>query len=126
MAASVIEGLKGALAVQVVGDPADPATDIGPVIDADAKGMLEAHLKRLEGDAKIVARARLPEGADKGHLFAPTIAEVPTPDYLEREVFGHERPRALVLARGARQGERGSSTCAPTVIATVGCHLTVR
>jgi RHH-type proline utilization regulon transcriptional repressor/proline dehydrogenase/delta 1-pyrroline-5-carboxylate dehydrogenase len=85
---AVIEGLKGALAAQVVGDPSDPATDIGPVIDADAKAMLDAHLKRLEGDAKIVARAALPEGADRGHVFAPTIAEVPTPDYLEREVFG--------------------------------------
>ncbi|MDP3080239.1 MAG: bifunctional proline dehydrogenase/L-glutamate gamma-semialdehyde dehydrogenase PutA [Brevundimonas sp.] len=85
---ALIEGLKGALAAQVVGDPTDPATDIGPVIDADAKGMLEAHLKRLEGDAKIIARAELPAGTDKGHLFAPTIAEIPTPDYLEREVFG--------------------------------------
>ena len=85
---ALIEGLKGALAAQVVGDPTDPATDIGPVIDADAKAMLEAHLKRLEGDAKIIARAELPAGADKGHLFAPTIAEIPTADYLEREVFG--------------------------------------
>ncbi|MCA3716674.1 MAG: bifunctional proline dehydrogenase/L-glutamate gamma-semialdehyde dehydrogenase PutA [Brevundimonas sp.] len=85
---ALIEGLKGALAAQVLGDPSDPSTDIGPVIDADAKAMLEAHLKRLEGDAKIIARAQLPAGADKGHLFAPTIAEVPTPDYLEREVFG--------------------------------------
>ena len=85
---ALIEGLKGALAAQVVGDPTDPATDIGPVIDADAKAMLEAHLKRLEGDAKIIARADLPAGADKGHLFAPTIAEIPTPEYLEREVFG--------------------------------------
>ena len=85
---ALIEGLKGALAAQVVGDPSDPAVDIGPVIDADAKAMLEAHLERLGKDAKIVARAELPAGADKGHLFAPTIAEVPTPDYLEREVFG--------------------------------------
>ena len=85
---ALIEGLKGALAAQVVGDPTDPATDIGPVIDADARAMLEAHLKRLEGDAKIIARAELPAGADKGHLFAPTIAEIPTADYLEREVFG--------------------------------------
>ncbi|NJC40407.1 RHH-type proline utilization regulon transcriptional repressor/proline dehydrogenase/delta 1-pyrroline-5-carboxylate dehydrogenase [Brevundimonas alba] len=85
---ALIEGLKGALAAQVVGDPSDPATDIGPVIDADAKGMLDAHLERLGKDAKIVARAELPAGADKGHLFAPTIAEIPTPDYLEREVFG--------------------------------------
>ena len=85
---ALIEGLKGALAAQVVGDPADPATDIGPVIDADAKAALDAHLERLGGDAKIVARAELPAGADKGWLFAPTIAEIPTPDYLEREVFG--------------------------------------
>ncbi|GLS02338.1 bifunctional protein PutA [Brevundimonas denitrificans] len=85
---ALIEGLKGALAAQVVGDPTDPATDIGPVIDADARAALDAHLKRLEGDAKIIARADLPAGADKGWLFAPTIAEIPTPDYLEREVFG--------------------------------------
>ena len=85
---ALIEGLKGALAAQVVGDPTDPATDIGPVIDADARATLDAHLKRLEGDAKIIARADLPAGADKGHLFAPTIAEIPTADYLEREVFG--------------------------------------
>ncbi len=85
---ALIEGLKGALAAQVVGDPSDPATDIGPVIDAEAKAALDAHLDRLGGDAKIVARAELPAGADKGWLFAPTIAEIPTPDYLEREVFG--------------------------------------
>ncbi|HRO32765.1 MAG TPA: bifunctional proline dehydrogenase/L-glutamate gamma-semialdehyde dehydrogenase PutA [Brevundimonas sp.] len=85
---ALIEGLKGALAAQVMGDPAEPTTDIGPVIDADAKAMLEAHLKRLEGDARIIARAEPPAGADTGHVFAPTIAEVPTPDYLEREVFG--------------------------------------
>ena len=85
---ALIEGLKGALAAQAVGDPTDPSTDIGPVIDADAKAMLEAHLTRLGGDAKIIARAELPAGAEKGHLFAPTIAEIPTADYLEREVFG--------------------------------------
>lgn len=85
---ALIEGLKGALAAQVVGDPTDPSTDIGPVIDADAKAMLEAHLTRLGGDATIIARAELPAGSEKGHLFAPTIAEIPTADYLEREVFG--------------------------------------
>ncbi len=85
---SLIEGLKGALAAQVVGDPTDPATDIGPVIDAESRAALEAHVERLGKEAKIIARAALPEGADKGDLFAPTIAEIPTPDFLEREVFG--------------------------------------
>jgi len=85
---SLIEGLKGALAAQVVADPTDPATDIGPVIDAESRAALEAHIERLSKEAKIIARAELPAGSDKGDLFAPTIAEIPTPDFLEREVFG--------------------------------------
>ena len=85
---ALIEGLKGALATQVIGDPTDPKTDIGPVIDAESRANLEAHVERLSKDAKIVARAELAAGSDKGDLFAPTIAEIPTPDFLEREVFG--------------------------------------
>jgi RHH-type proline utilization regulon transcriptional repressor/proline dehydrogenase/delta 1-pyrroline-5-carboxylate dehydrogenase len=85
---SLIEGLKGALAAQVVADPTDPATDIGPVIDAESRAALEAHIERLSKEAKIIARAELPAGSHKGDLFAPTIAEIPTPDFLEREVFG--------------------------------------
>jgi RHH-type transcriptional regulator, proline utilization regulon repressor / proline dehydrogenase / delta 1-pyrroline-5-carboxylate dehydrogenase len=85
---ALIEGLKGALAAQVVADPTDPATDIGPVIDAESRKALEAHVERLGKEAKVVARAEMPAGADKGDLFAPTIAEIPTPDFLEREVFG--------------------------------------
>jgi RHH-type proline utilization regulon transcriptional repressor/proline dehydrogenase/delta 1-pyrroline-5-carboxylate dehydrogenase len=85
---SLIEGLKGALAAQVLGDPSDPATDIGPVIDAESRQALEAHVERLSKEAKIIARAERPAGTGKGDLFAPTIAEIPTPDFLEREVFG--------------------------------------
>ncbi len=83
-----IERLAGALKAQVVGDPADPATDIGPVIDAESRQALEKHVERLEREAKIIARADLPEGASGGDLFAPVIAEIPTPDFLEKEVFG--------------------------------------
>ena len=91
-AKGLIEGLKGALATLVVGDPADPATDIGPVIDAESREILEAHLVRLEKEAKIIARAEFADSANCGHgtgeYFAPTIAEIPTPDFLEAEVFG--------------------------------------
>ncbi|MFT4956494.1 MAG: RHH-type proline utilization regulon transcriptional repressor/proline dehydrogenase [Brevundimonas sp.] len=83
-----IQRLAGALKTRVVGDPADPSTDIGPVIDAESREILERHVQRLEKEAKVVARADLPEGADKGDLFAPVIAEVPAPDFLEKEVFG--------------------------------------
>jgi RHH-type transcriptional regulator, proline utilization regulon repressor / proline dehydrogenase / delta 1-pyrroline-5-carboxylate dehydrogenase len=82
----IIECLKGALAALVMGDPALPSTDVGPVIDAEAMAALEAHVARLEAEATILARH---PGCDlPGHYFAPVIAEVPTPDFLEREVFG--------------------------------------
>jgi RHH-type transcriptional regulator, proline utilization regulon repressor / proline dehydrogenase / delta 1-pyrroline-5-carboxylate dehydrogenase len=82
----MIAGLVGALAVRVVGDPVDCASDIGPVIDAEAVAALNAHVARLEREAVIVARH---EGAGaEGHYFAPVIAEVREPDFLEREVFG--------------------------------------
>ena len=82
----LIQGLIGALATLVVGDPALPETDVGPVIDAAAKASLETHLARLEREARIVARH---PGCDMpGYFFAPIIAEVDAPDFLEREVFG--------------------------------------
>ncbi len=82
----VLTGLSGALAALSLGDPALPSTDIGPVIDAEAKAALDAHVVRLEREARIVVRH--PGSLLPGHFFTPLIAEVPTPDFLEREVFG--------------------------------------
>ena len=84
----VIETLKGALDTLVIGDGADPSTDIGPVIDEDARRALDDHVRRLEREAKIIARRDIGDLAAKGAFFGPVIAEVPTPDFLEQEVFG--------------------------------------
>ena len=85
---ALIATLKGALDTLVIGDPADPATDIGPVIDAEAKAVLGAHVARLEAEAHIIHRLDPGEWAARGSYFGPVIAEVPRPDFLEREVFG--------------------------------------
>ena len=87
-AEELIETLCGALDTLVIGDPADPATDIGPVIDTDARAALEAHVARLEREARILHRLDPGEWANRGSFFGPVIAEVPHPDFLEREVFG--------------------------------------
>jgi RHH-type transcriptional regulator, proline utilization regulon repressor / proline dehydrogenase / delta 1-pyrroline-5-carboxylate dehydrogenase len=84
----VIGALKGALEALVIGDGTDPATDIGPVIDEDARRLLEDHVRRLEREARIVARRDLDGLAEKGAYFGPVIAEVPSPDFLSEEVFG--------------------------------------
>ncbi|MGZ6040214.1 MAG: bifunctional proline dehydrogenase/L-glutamate gamma-semialdehyde dehydrogenase PutA [Phenylobacterium sp.] len=81
----LIEGLKGAMDALVVGDPADPGVDVGPVIDDEAKGALTAHLGRLERDAKVLHRLAAPA---RGTYFGPVLAEIPHADFLEREVFG--------------------------------------
>jgi RHH-type proline utilization regulon transcriptional repressor/proline dehydrogenase/delta 1-pyrroline-5-carboxylate dehydrogenase len=84
----VIETLMGALDVLTIGDPADPATDVGPLIDRDAVAALDRHMQRLERDAKILKQLDVGSLKTKGSFFGPVIAEVPIPDFLEREVFG--------------------------------------
>ena len=84
----VIETLKGALEALVIGDGADPATDIGPVIDEDARRLLVEHIARLDREATVIARRDVDDLAEKGAFFGPVIAEVPSPDFLKQEVFG--------------------------------------
>ncbi|WP_374579675.1 bifunctional proline dehydrogenase/L-glutamate gamma-semialdehyde dehydrogenase PutA [Phenylobacterium sp.] len=81
----VIETIKGAMDALVIGDPADPATDVGPVIDEEARSALQAHLERLQREAKVLHRLETPQG---GTFFGPILAEIPSARFLEREVFG--------------------------------------
>ena len=69
----------------MLGDPADPRTDIGPVIDEEARAGLAAHLERLRAEAKVLHMLETPKG---GSFFAPALAEIPSADFLPREVFG--------------------------------------
>ncbi|MBO9574670.1 MAG: bifunctional proline dehydrogenase/L-glutamate gamma-semialdehyde dehydrogenase PutA [Sphingobium sp.] len=87
-AGALIEALKGALDALVVGDPADPASNVGPVIDDEAREALDRHVGRLEREARILHRKDVGALARRGSFFGPVIAQVPTPDYLEREIFG--------------------------------------
>jgi len=81
----LIATIKGAMAALVIGDPADPATDVGPVIDADARDLLEKHRDRLRREAKLLHACDTPSSGD---FFPPTLAEISSADFLEREVFG--------------------------------------
>ena len=61
-AEGVIEMLKGAMAELRLGDPADLATDVGPVIDDESHAHLSRHVERLRREAKPIA-----ETAQKTH-----------------------------------------------------------
>jgi len=82
----LIEGLKGAMDVLVVGDPQLFTTDIGPVIDADAKAALEKHRAHLRKSATILKEIE-PAGSNP-LLFGPLMAEIPLSGLPDREVFG--------------------------------------
>ena len=85
IADDLIDRLMGAMDALNIGDPAFAATDVGPVIDEDARAALEQHLVRLEREAKILHRLPTPEA---GVYFGPVLAEIPAADFLEKEVFG--------------------------------------
>ncbi|MEM9530179.1 MAG: bifunctional proline dehydrogenase/L-glutamate gamma-semialdehyde dehydrogenase PutA, partial [Pseudomonadota bacterium] len=84
----VLEMLAGAMQELVVGDPTQLATDIGPVIDPAAQGLLNAHIERMAKEARKIASTPLPEAAAEGTFVAPSAFEIKQLNQLEREVFG--------------------------------------
>jgi len=98
IAPRVLDLLAGAMQELRVGDPALLATDVGPVIDRDALGMLEAHARTITEHASWYARTALPPQL-RGRFFAPLAVEITGLEALGREVFG---PIVHVLRYRAR------------------------
>ncbi len=88
IADKVIAMLAGATRELCLGDPAVLETDVGPVIDGDAKAMLEGHAERMNHVGKLLCQAELPKDMDGGYFFAPRAYEIEDLSVLEREVFG--------------------------------------
>src|ERR1700716_1805585 len=49
----MVEMISGAARELGIGDPRDPATQIGPVIDSEAKQRLEQHIARMKQEARV-------------------------------------------------------------------------
>ena len=84
----VITMLKGAMAELKLGDPMDYATDIGPVIDEDARQVLDAHKARMTAEAKTILDMELPPDCAMGTFVSPAAYEISSVSSLKREVFG--------------------------------------
>lgn len=82
------EMLAGAMAELKVGDPAYLATDIGPVIDAEAKDMLEKHAARMAREGKLIHEVKPGADCANGFYTAPRAYRIDGLKRLEREVFG--------------------------------------
>ncbi len=55
--------LAGAMAELSIGDPALLSTDVGPVIDEDARAALEKHAERMSREGKLLYQCALPAGS---------------------------------------------------------------
>jgi RHH-type proline utilization regulon transcriptional repressor/proline dehydrogenase/delta 1-pyrroline-5-carboxylate dehydrogenase len=101
VAPRVIDLLRGAMEELVVGDPALLATDVGPVIDLDARDSLEAHVAAMAAAGRVHHRLILPDHCRHGTFVAPTLIEIDRIEQIEGEVFGpvlhiaRYRPEAL-------------------------------
>ena len=84
----VLAMLEGAVAELRVGDPRALATDVGPVIDEDARAGIERHLQQMASRGRRILRPALPDPAATGCFVAPAIVEVEAIAELQREVFG--------------------------------------
>ena len=84
VAGRMIEMISGAARELAIGDPRDIATQIGPVIDAEAKHRLEAHIARMKNEARVHFAGVAPPG----NYVAPHIFELADAGQLTEEVFG--------------------------------------
>ncbi len=80
--------LRGALAELTVGNPWRLATDIGPVITAEARDGIGRHIQAMRDSGHPVHQARLPQACARGTFVAPAIIELETMSALKAEVFG--------------------------------------
>ncbi|MEP1421786.1 MAG: bifunctional proline dehydrogenase/L-glutamate gamma-semialdehyde dehydrogenase PutA [Erythrobacter sp.] len=88
IADGMIEMIKGGFDALEIGDPGCLSSDVGPVIDDDAKRHLEAHVAKLIGERRPLWRRELGEFASKGCFVAPTLVEIGSISDLSREHFG--------------------------------------
>ncbi len=88
VADAMLEMIRGAFETLVVGDPATLATDVGPVIDEDARSSLERHVARRQTGGHMVWRLELSPETARGCFVAPAIIEISSIRDLKRENFG--------------------------------------
>lgn len=85
---------------QVMGDPMDPATTIGPLARADLRENLHRQVvESIEAGADALLGATLPEG--RGFFYPPTVLVniAPTMPVWQEETFGHVAPIMPVSSR---------------------------
>lgn len=90
--AAVVNMLKGAMGQLNVADPKWLNSDIGPVIDAEAKQNIVNHIAKMRAKGYPIHQISANDvdvQADQNSTFVlPTMIELPNLEQLDREIFG--------------------------------------
>lgn len=84
----IITLIKGAMDELKAGKPYLHSTDVGPVIDGNAKNKLLAHIEKMTITQKKLAQLELDGECDHGDFVAPTAFEIDDIECLKEEHFG--------------------------------------
>jgi RHH-type transcriptional regulator, proline utilization regulon repressor / proline dehydrogenase / delta 1-pyrroline-5-carboxylate dehydrogenase len=85
VAHTVTEMLFGAMEDLSLGDPWQLATDIGPVIDAEAQAGIRAYVDAARTEGRVLKEFKTP---GQGTFIAPTVLSVNGIQDMPREIFG--------------------------------------
>jgi aldehyde dehydrogenase (NAD+) len=108
------------IGAMVVGDPADPGTDIGPLVSAQAAERVRNYIaKGIDEGARVaVGGPERPEHLPRGHFVRPTVLTDVRPDMLvaQEEIFGpvlcvipyRDEDEAVAIANGTAYGLHGA------------------
>jgi RHH-type proline utilization regulon transcriptional repressor/proline dehydrogenase/delta 1-pyrroline-5-carboxylate dehydrogenase len=80
--------LRGALHELRIGRTDKLSVDVGPVITAEAKSIIEDHIEAMRALGNRIEQITLAGETDKGTFVPPTIIELKSLSDLKREVFG--------------------------------------
>ncbi|WP_038905945.1 trifunctional transcriptional regulator/proline dehydrogenase/L-glutamate gamma-semialdehyde dehydrogenase [Dickeya zeae] len=85
--------LRGAMAEYRMGNPERLSTDVGPLIDGDAKQRIGHHIHTMRAKGRPVFQATWTNSRDEaewghGYFIPPTLIELDSVEELQQEVFG--------------------------------------
>lgn len=84
----ILSMIQGAMAELSIGNPAELATDMGPVIDENAKKTLNLHVEKMKRVANHLYEVPLSSACHKGSYVSAHLIEIPSLEMLTEEVFG--------------------------------------
>ncbi len=116
----MVEAIAAAAVEQTkVGDPGDPATDIGPMVSANQRDRIRGFIQQGidEGARMLCGGVAPPEGLETGYFVQPTVFSDVTPEMViaQEEIFGpvlaimaaEDEDDAVRLANSTRYGLAG-------------------